>query len=104
MKAKLRMGRLWQKAWPCQTLSRLFERGGRRDAVTARTLGFVQGGVGAELSDTSIHVMEHIGQGRYSATIRTDRPGTFGYAVRVVPRHQLLAHPAQTGLITYLEA
>lgn len=63
-----------------------------------------EGGVGAELSDTSIHVMEHIGQGRYSATIRTDRPGTFGYAVRVVPRHQLLAHPAQTGLITYLEA
>ena len=63
-----------------------------------------EGGVGAELSDTSIHVMAHIGQSRYSATIRTDRPGTFGYAVRVVPLHQLLAHPAQTGLITYLEA
>lgn len=63
-----------------------------------------EGGVGAELSDTSIHVMAHIGQSRYSATICTDRPGTFGYAVRVVPLHQLLAHPAQTGLITYLEA
>lgn len=62
-----------------------------------------EGGVGGDLADTTIHAMEHMGQGRYSATIRTDRPGTFGYTVRVVPRHLLLAHPAQTGLVKYLE-
>lgn len=59
-------------------------------------------GPDGELTGTSAHDMEHRGEGRYSATVRTDAPGTFGYTVRVVPRHQLLAHPAQTGLITYL--
>ena len=55
-----------------------------------------------ELFGATTHVMEHQGRGRYSATIRTDRPGDLGYAVRVVPRHLLLAHPAQTGLVKYL--
>ncbi len=60
------------------------------------------GGEMGGMRDNDIHAMEHRGRGRYSATIRTDRPGTFGYAVRVVPRHQLLAHPAETGLVKYL--
>lgn len=39
----------------------------------------------------------------YSGTVAIDVPGTFQYTVRVVPNHQLLANPAELGLITYYE-
>jgi glycogen phosphorylase len=29
------------------------------------------------------------------------RPGPFGYTVRVLPRHPLLAAPAELGLVTF---
>jgi glycogen phosphorylase len=39
--------------------------------------------------------------GRYSGVVPLDRPGAFGYTVRVLPRHPLLANRAELGLVTY---
>ncbi len=36
-----------------------------------------------------------------SARSRSTAPGSFGYTVRVVPRHPLLASPAELGLVAY---
>jgi len=41
------------------------------------------------------------GQVRYSGEVALDRPGAFGYTVRVLPRHPLLASRAELGLVTY---
>jgi len=38
---------------------------------------------------------------RYSAEVSLDRPGSFGYTVRVLPRHPLLDSRAELGLVTY---
>jgi starch phosphorylase len=35
----------------------------------------------------------------FSGTVALERPGSFGYNVRVVPSHELLANPAELGLI-----
>lgn len=35
----------------------------------------------------------------FEGTVQFTRPGSFGYTVRVVPRHELLATPAELGLI-----
>ena len=35
----------------------------------------------------------------FSGTVQLDRPGSFGYTVRVVPHHDLLATPAELGLL-----
>ncbi|MEJ1231174.1 MAG: hypothetical protein WDM88_11865 [Galbitalea sp.] len=35
----------------------------------------------------------------FVGTVALDRPGSFGYNVRVVPSHPLLANPAELGLI-----
>jgi glycogen phosphorylase len=37
---------------------------------------------------------------RYVGEAELGRPGPFGYTVRVLPRHPLLAGPAEMGLIT----
>jgi glycogen phosphorylase len=37
---------------------------------------------------------------RYAGEAELGRPGPFGYTVRVLPRHPLLAAPAEMGLIT----
>ena len=37
---------------------------------------------------------------RYAGTAELGRPGPFGYTVRVLPRHPLLAGPAEMGLVT----
>jgi glycogen phosphorylase len=37
---------------------------------------------------------------RYAGEVELGRPGPFGYTVRVLPRHPLLAAPAEMGLIT----
>ncbi len=49
----------------------------------------------------------HDGDGatvRYSGTIELAQPGPFGYTVRVLPRHPLLASRAELGLVTAPEA
>jgi starch phosphorylase len=41
---------------------------------------------------------------RYAGEAELSRPGPFGYTVRVLPRHPLLADPAEMGLVTLPEA
>jgi len=41
---------------------------------------------------------------RYSGEVPLDRPGPFGYTVRVLPRHRLLDTRAELGLVTYPQA
>jgi starch phosphorylase len=36
----------------------------------------------------------------FTGTVSLDRPGSFGYNVRVVPANPLLANPAELGLIS----
>lgn len=44
---------------------------------------------------------EDLGDGRYrfSGTLLIDRSGSFGYTVRVLPQHSLLASPAEMALV-----
>jgi len=44
------------------------------------------------------------GSVRYAGEARLGRPGPFGYTVRVVPCHPLLASTAELGLVTYPDA
>ena len=41
---------------------------------------------------------------RFAGSVKLDRPGPFGYTVRVLPRHPLLASRAEMGLVTYPQA
>jgi starch phosphorylase len=41
---------------------------------------------------------------RYSGELPLDRPGPFGYTVRVLPSHRLLDSRAELGLVTYPQA
>ncbi len=41
---------------------------------------------------------------RYSGEVSLDRPGPFGYTVRVLPAHPLLDSRAELGLVTYPQA
>ena len=41
---------------------------------------------------------------RYSGEVPLDRPGPFGYTVRVLPSHPLLDSRAELGLVTYPQA
>jgi len=41
---------------------------------------------------------------RYSGEVPLDRPGPFGYTVRVLPWHPLLDTRAELGLVTYPQA
>ncbi len=41
---------------------------------------------------------------RYSGDLPLDRPGPFGYTVRVLPNHRLLDSRAELGLVTYPQA
>lgn len=67
----------------------------------------VQGTVGDtdELVDTTAHPLqlaEDLGDGRYlfRGELQLERPGAFGYGVRVVPAHPMLASSAELGLVT----
>ena len=40
-----------------------------------------------------------VGDGRYEGRLPLERTGPFGYTVRVLPRHPLLAGPAELGLV-----
>jgi starch phosphorylase len=37
---------------------------------------------------------------RWEGTVPLERPGAFGYTVRVLPRHPLLATEAELGAVT----
>jgi starch phosphorylase len=41
------------------------------------------------------------GDYRFSGEVPLDRPGPFGYTVRVLPRHLLLTSRAELGCVTY---
>jgi len=55
---------------------------------------------------TSLSVAESYGDGwhRFDGSVTLDRTGPFGYTVRVLPRHALLAAPAEMGLVASPEA
>ncbi len=58
---------------------------------------------GGELTDTAVYGMDFIGNGdgyRFQAQLPLLVAGSLGYTVRVLPRHSLLASPAELGLIT----
>ena len=60
------------------------------------TAGTGTAGTGtAEAADTTV---------RYSGEVPLDRPGPFGYTVRVLPNHRLLDSRAELGLVTYPQA
>ena len=55
------------------------------------------------LQDVHIHPMRFVGNGdghRFQAEVPLDRAGSLGYTVRVLPRHDLLASPAEMGIVT----
>jgi starch phosphorylase len=41
---------------------------------------------------------------RYAGSVELERPGPFGYTVRVLPRHPLLTVPAEMGLVAMPDA
>ena len=41
---------------------------------------------------------------RFSGSVELGQPGPFGYTVRVLPSHPLLASRADLGLVTYPDA
>ena len=41
---------------------------------------------------------------RFSGAVELGRPGPFGYTVRILPNHSLLASRAELGLVTYPDA
>jgi starch phosphorylase len=56
------------------------------------------------LHDASTVALSHVGEAdeggyRYEGTVPLARTGAFGYAVRVLPYHPLLATPAELGLV-----
>jgi starch phosphorylase len=56
-----------------------------------------------QLTDTSVVGLRHAeayegGRHRYVGEIKLQRPGPFGYTTRIVPKHLLLAGPAELGL------
>jgi starch phosphorylase len=57
-----------------------------------------------ELTDTVVMPLVHAeayegGRHRYEGSVRLRRTGPFGYTVRVLPSHPLLASPAELGLV-----
>lgn len=40
------------------------------------------------------------GRWAYEGPLSLDRTGPYGYTVRILPAHRLLASPAETGLVT----
>jgi starch phosphorylase len=57
-----------------------------------------------ELSDATVESMSPIGAGhegthRFEAVVALPHAGVLGYTVRVLPRHDLLAAPAELGRV-----
>jgi starch phosphorylase len=57
------------------------------------------------LTEVTGYPMRHAGDGgevhHFEVDVPLERAGAFGYTVRVVPRHELLAAPAELGLVAY---
>jgi starch phosphorylase len=55
----------------------------------------------ADITVMELKVQEDLGSGRhlFSGSVLIDRSGSFGYTVRVLPRHDALASKAELGLI-----
>ena len=56
-----------------------------------------------QITDTAVVSLRHAetyeaGRHRYVGEIKLERTGPFGYTTRIVPRHRLLADPAELGL------
>ncbi len=65
----------------------------------------VFGRIGAdqELTSARHYPMTFVGNGdgfRFQAEVPLERAGALGYTVRVVPKHPMLASPAEMGLAT----
>lgn len=56
-----------------------------------------------EINEPIVYNLNSDGEGSYSVKISSDLPGNYGYTARVVPAHDLLVSPAETGLITYYQ-
>ena len=56
---------------------------------------------GDSLSDVAAVTLTPV-DGQFEGTVPLDRAGSFGYTVRVTPRHALLASPAELGLVAVL--
>ncbi|MEV0680297.1 alpha-glucan family phosphorylase [Actinosynnema sp. NPDC050436] len=52
-----------------------------------------------ELYDVVTHVMQYSGNGNYDIEVPLPHAGAVGYTVRVLPRHDLLASPAELGRV-----
>ncbi|WP_431925683.1 alpha-glucan family phosphorylase [Amycolatopsis tucumanensis] len=52
-----------------------------------------------ELAEPMTVRMEPSQEGEYTATLRLPRAGSLGYTVRILPRHDLLATPAELGKV-----
>jgi len=57
-----------------------------------------------ELGDTQVVALRHAetyegGRHRFEGDLRLSRTGAFGYTVRVLPRHEGMASPAELGLV-----
>jgi starch phosphorylase len=52
-----------------------------------------------ELRDVVTESMRPVGDGEYAADVRLPHAGALGYTVRVLPRHGLLASPAELGRV-----
>jgi starch phosphorylase len=52
-----------------------------------------------ELHDATAMPMAELGRGHFSAKLALTAAGTLGYTVRVLPRHDLLATPAELGRV-----
>ena len=69
----------------------------------------VHGRVGDDdtLDDTTTTSLQpagpYDGQHRFAGDVRLERTGPFGYTVRVLPRHELLAAPAEMGLVAWAD-
>ncbi|WP_047240491.1 alpha-glucan family phosphorylase [Corynebacterium epidermidicanis] len=70
------------------------------DVLVQAVVGDVDGH--GDLANKTILPMTDNGEGRYVVEVDLARPGALGYTIRVIPRHQLLASPAELGLIKYL--
>jgi starch phosphorylase len=79
------------------------------DDVTVEVV-YGRAGDSDEILDPSRSALELEGEAgpggvaRYTGAAVLGDPGPFGYTVRVLPRHQLLAGPAELGLVTMPDA
>ena len=55
--------------------------------------------VGTAIADLHLAESYEAGRHRFEGRLVLDRPGPFGYTVRVLPKHAGLASPAELGLV-----